>query len=144
VHSGDSKSGRGRDVAMSLRLRSALRRRWLELGKPGPEEHVVVRRDPKRFRERLLVRVCEAAEVEPFQPKQLRDSFGSYLLTAGVSLGYIAQQLGHSGPHVTARHYARYLGEGVYRVPMELRGGEVPADFLARFGKPSARRSVAR
>jgi hypothetical protein len=33
---------------------------------------------------------------------------------------------------VTARHYAKWVGGSIYREPMKLREGEVPADFLAR------------
>jgi integrase len=39
------------------------------------------------------------------KPKQLRDSFGSWLLTLGVSLAYISKQLGHGSVSVTERHY---------------------------------------
>jgi integrase len=43
-------------------------------------------------------------------PKDLRDTFASQLLTAGVQLGYMSRQLGHSDVSVTARHYARWAG----------------------------------
>ena len=50
----------------------------------------------------------------------------------GVQLGYVSQQLGHAHVAVTARHYARWCGGDVYREPIQLALGEVPADFLAR------------
>lgn len=35
----------------------------------------------------------------------------------------------------TARHYARWAGGDLYREPLRLAPGEVPADFLARLGE---------
>ncbi len=35
---------------------------------------------------------------------------------------------------VTARHYARWVGGSIYRDPMGLEPGEVPADLIARLG----------
>ena len=32
----------------------------------------------------------------------------------------------------TARHYARWTGDGAYRRPLAVEPGEVPADLLAR------------
>jgi hypothetical protein len=64
--------------------------------------------------------------------KDLRDTFASQLLTSGVSLGYVSRQLGHADVAVTAKHYARWAGGDLYREPMVLEHGEVPADLLAR------------
>ena len=50
--------------------------------------------------------------------KDLRDSFASQLLTAGVQLGYVSRQLGHSSPFVTADHYAKWCGGDDYRDPL--------------------------
>ena len=35
---------------------------------------------------------------------------------------------------VTSRHYAKWAGGDLYREPMHLAPGEVPADLLARIG----------
>ena len=64
--------------------------------------------------------------------KDLRDAFASQLLTAGVQLGYVSQQLGHADVSVTAKHYARWAGGDEYRAPLTIAHGEVPADLLAR------------
>lgn len=69
--------------------------------------------------------------------KDLRDTFASQLLTAGVHLGYVSRQLGHSDVSVTARHYARWAGGDSYRNPLTVREDEVPADLLARLAKKS-------
>ena len=63
--------------------------------------------------------------------RNLRDTFASQLLTAGIPLKYISKQLGHASTGVTEAHYARYIAEE-YREPMRLTQGEVPADLLAR------------
>jgi hypothetical protein len=64
--------------------------------------------------------------------KDLRDSYACRLLTAGVQLGWISVQLGHSDVATTARHYARLTGGDLYREPLHLRLGDVPSDSLAR------------
>jgi integrase len=50
--------------------------------------------------------------------KDLRDTFASQLLTAGVQLGYVSAQLGHADVAVTARQYARWIEDDHYREPM--------------------------
>jgi len=51
----------------------------------------------------------------------LRDTFASQLLTAGVQLGYVSSKLGHSDVAVTARHYAKWAGGEMYRGPIRLK-----------------------
>jgi len=70
-------------------------------------------------------------------PKDLRDTFASQLLTAGVQLGYVSCQLGHADVSVTARHYARWAGGDAYRSPLEVGEDEVPADLLSRLAAKS-------
>jgi hypothetical protein len=53
-----------------------------------------------------------------------------------VSLGYVSAQLGHADVSITAKHDAKWCGGDIYREPMALRRGEVPADFLARLECP--------
>jgi len=54
------------------------------------------------------------------------------LLSVGVKLGWISEQLGHANAYVTAQHYAKQVEDATYREPMALLAGEVPADLLAR------------
>ena len=72
------------------------------------------------------------------KPKDLRDSYASYLLTCGVQLGYVSRQLGHSNVATTANHYARWAGDDSYRAPLALEPGDVPADLLARLNDPTS------
>jgi len=131
-HEGKPKSGRQRRVALSKRLRGLLREFYVESGRPGASERVLPSFRSRNYQDRHFARVCTAAKLEGHSPKDLRDTFASQLLTAGIQLGYISRQLGHSDVATTARHYARWTGGDGYRAPFELEDGQVPADLLAR------------
>jgi integrase len=133
------KSGREREVALSRRLRTALLELWIARGRPEAAR-VVLSSDQSNYRKRHFARVCKAAKLGARRPKDLRDTFASQLLTVGIPLGYVSEQLGHADVAVTARHYARYLGAEGFRTPLALAPGEVPADLLARLGGKPARR----
>ncbi len=131
------KSGRARTVALSRRLRASLDRLRRERWNPEPDA-LVVTLDPDHFRRGGWRRICAAAGLDSRNMKDLRDSFASHLLSAGVQLGYVSKQLGHADVGVTARHYARWAGDESYRSPLEVVPGEVPADLLARLaGDPT-------
>ncbi len=128
----ETKSGRSRRVGLSRRLRDALSTLYTERFEPGPDACVLVGIEPSNFRHRAWRRVLKRADIGPRAIKDLRDTFASQLLTAGVQLGYVSQQLGHADVSVTARHYARWCGGDEYREPLTLREGEIPADLIAR------------
>jgi integrase len=134
---GLTKSGRTRVVALSRRLRSVLRDLYFsQLHDRGPEARVFPGLHPREFYRHQWQRICRRAGLGHRALKDLRDTFASQLLTAGVQLGYVSKQLGHADVGVTARHYARWAGGDLYRAPMQLEPGEVPADFLARLETP--------
>ena len=133
-----TKSGRGRVVALSQRLRRCLAGRYREQFHPGGDALVLNALDPDNFRHREWRRICEAAGLGSRAIKDLRDTFASQLLTAGIPLGYVSEALGHADCAVTARHYARWIGGAEYRAPMALLTGEVPADLLDRIAAPAA------
>jgi integrase len=132
------KSGRARRVALSRRLRGALLDLYRKRFEPGPEALVLDAVEPNNFRHREWRRICKRAGLGGVNLKDLRDTFASQLLTAGVQLGYVSQQLGHADAAVTAKHYARWCGGDLYREPMRLAPGEVPADFLGRLDSPQS------
>jgi len=134
----ETKSGRTRRVALSLRLRAALLERYVAIGQPDGEEEVLPRYDRSNFRKRGWKRIVHRAGLAGVKAKDLRDSFASYLLTCGVQLGYVSRQLGHSNVATTANHYARWAGDDSYRAPLTLEPGEVPADLLARLNDPTS------
>ena len=123
-----------RRVGLSRRLRAAL----LELQRarfaPPLDAHVLPDWDPSVFRRSEWRRILKAAKIGHRNVKDLRDTFASQLLTAGVPLAYVSAQLGHSNVGVTAQHYARWAGGEAYRKPLDVdvAGGELPADLLAR------------
>jgi integrase len=130
--SGLTKSGRPRRVALSKRLRLALSLAYRNRFEPSPEAFILDGVDPANFRKREWRRILKRAKLSDRHLKDLRDTYASQLLTAGVQLGYVSHQLGHSDVSVTARHYARWAGGDVYRDPLQLEASEVPADLLAR------------
>jgi integrase len=132
---GPPKSGRSREVALSRRLRRALLELYRARFEPGPEAFVVGAIEPGNFRNREWRRMLERAGIGHRAMKDLRDTFASHLLSAGVQLGYVSVELGHADVAVTARHYARWVRAADYRPPMQLRSGEVPADLLARMAE---------
>ena len=91
--------------------------------------------DGANYRNRHFAGICKAAKIGRYTPKDLRDTYASQLITAGVQLGYVSAQLGHGDLAVTAHHYARWAGGDSYCAPMQLEAGEIPADLLARLGK---------
>ena len=132
------KSGRSRRVALSRRLRWVL----LELYQsheqhPAAHEFVLAGVDNSNFRKREWRRILRRAKIGHRALKDLRDTFASQLLTAGVQLGYVSSQLGHADVAVTAKHYARWIEAEIYREPMDIEPGEVPADLLARLSDPT-------
>ena len=133
---GPPKSGRERQVGLSVRLRDSLADHYRERFEPSPEAYVLEGIDPSNFRKREWRRILERAKLGHRALKDLRDTFASQLLTAGVQLGYVSQQLGHADVAVTARHYARWVGGAEYREAIQLKEGELPADVLARLDRP--------
>lgn len=129
---GLTKSGLKRRIEMSRRLRRILLERQIQLGRPDPAAWVVSIADPKGFRRRLR-EACKKARVRPLSPKDLRDTFASQLLSAGVPLGWISKRLGHAHAAVTARHYAAWVDEDGYRNPLQVAPGELPTDLFAQF-----------
>ena len=138
----EPKSGRARRVGLSRRLRDALLELYQTRWRPSPDDLVLGNMDDRNFYHREWRRICERAGIGRRALKDLRDTFASQLLTAGVQLGYVSQQLGHADVGTTARHYARWTGGDLYREPLRLEPGEVPADLLARLGWSQSRHST--
>ena len=66
----------------------------LFVGKRGPYRHLT----------KNWERVCEAADLKGLRLHDLRHSYASMLVNAGVSLFLVQQTLGHSDPKVTMRY----------------------------------------
>jgi integrase len=137
---GKTKSGRERRVALSRRLRSMLQAAWIAAGRPAGG--AVARLEHSAYQKRSFPNLCRRAGIgESYSPHDLRDTFASHLISAGVQLGYVSEQLGHADLAITAKHYARWCHGDDYRRPLEVREGEVPADLLARLGEAVSHQS---
>ena len=126
---GKTKSGRARSVDLSRRLRRALRE-W-QIQQEARESRVLPELDQSNFRKRAFRRICREAELVDRSPKDLRDTFASWLLTLTGDLGYVSAQLGHSDPQVTVRHYTRWIPTVRRGRNAQLDEGELPPDLLA-------------
>jgi integrase len=99
-----TKSGRSRKVALSLRLRDALVRLYRERFEPGSEARVLEGVNYFTWSERESRRIKKRADLGPIRFKDLRDTYASQLLTAGISMQYIKGQLGHESVQTTEKH----------------------------------------
>lgn len=55
--------------------------------------------------QRTMAAVCKAAGLESLSFHELRHSYASSLVNAGVPLAFIAEQLGHAGTRMVEQHY---------------------------------------
>ena len=66
-------------------------------------------------------------------PKDLRDTYASWLVSLGAPVVWVSESLGHSNLAITARHYARWMDDAAGRqFTSELDSGDVWPDLLAR------------
>jgi hypothetical protein len=74
----------------------------------------------------------------PKTPKDLRDTFASWLVSLGAPVAWVSESLGHANWAVTARHYARWVDDAA-RQPVTplLDSGDLWPDLLARAGTTS-------
>jgi integrase len=130
-HDEGTKTAVDRRVKLSRRLRDGLQNAQPKRTTP----YVLELRSSDNFRAREFARVCERASLGHRMLKDLRDTWACQMLTAGVSLTYVAKQLGNSMQ--TCIQHAEWCEEE-YRDPMIRESGEVPADFLSRLETPVA------
>ena len=71
-------------------------------------------------------------------PKDLRDTFASWLVSLGAPVAWVSESLGHANWAITARYYARWMEDAARQpVKSELNSGDVWPDLLARVGATS-------
>lgn len=108
-----------------------LKKERLRLGIGGPVDALLV--NPKDgdtpFSQRDvqcgLRRACKAAGLEIRNPHDLRHTYATILLMAGVSPAYVQKQLGHSSISMTVDIYGHWIpGEGRAGLEAALKGGE--------------------
>lgn len=65
--------------------------------------------DSKQYSKTFFTPFLVKASVQHRGPNQLRHTFASQCLTAGISKEWIARQLGHNSTNMVDKHYARWL-----------------------------------
>jgi integrase len=66
----------------------------------------------ERYLRKAFARILRKAELPHFKPYDLRHTYASLLLSEGVPLVYVSQQLGHAKPTTTLKHYAKWMPSG--------------------------------
>lgn|GEM_PF-1208671 len=75
----------------------------------------------QNWRSRVLTPACECVGISPVAtPHQLRDSYASLAVAAGVSIAALSANLGHSTPTTTLRHYVGALSADRAQVAVSL------------------------
>lgn len=69
----------------------------------------------ERHLRRVFHRILNRANLPSFRVYDLRHTYASLLLSSGVPLLYVSQQLGHTNPTTTLRYYARWIPTGERR-----------------------------
>ena len=162
------KNHQQRRVDLSPQLRAVLRRwraqqsaAWLERGESRPAwvfpSSTGTALDESKAR-KALNQILDKAGLHRRGPHQMRHTFASLLLQAGVPITYVSQQLGHRDSAITLRVYAHWLpqvgGEkGVDRLDSDAPGripyaskvaaaGErIPPNVLKENGEPPGTRT---
>lgn len=110
VYVGPGKVGKDRTVSIIPEGRDLLER--LTEGR-DLSERLLVQRDGtpwgKSNYSRSMSRVVSRAKLERASFKCLRDTYGSWMLSAGVRLVVVSKQLGHASVTTTEKHYVRIL-----------------------------------
>lgn len=74
---------------------------------------------------RLMAETCRKAEIEPLGFHELRHTYASGLVNAGVPLAYVAAQLGHVDTSMVEKHYGHLspsaLAESIRKLSPKLR-----------------------
>jgi integrase len=73
---------------------------------------------------RFMNAACEKAKLEPLTFHELRHTYASFLVNAGVPLAYVAAQLGHSDTRMVEKHYGHLapsaLADAITKLAPEL------------------------
>jgi integrase len=120
-----TKTAEVRKVGLSARLISKLEtyRTWLEVesmtSRWGDSPWLFPNDQGRLYEERPLrrvfYRILHRAKLPSFRVYDLCHTYASLLLSAGVPLLYVSQQLGHTNPMTTLRYYARWIPTGKQR-----------------------------
>ncbi len=129
----EERSRSAREAVQAIALAVA---RTLGCRRPaGASERVLPRFNGRNYRARHFDEVIRRAGLAGHTPKDLRDTFASWLVSLGAPVAWVSEALGHANWAVTARHYARWVDDAARQpVSPELQSGDVWPDLLARVG----------
>jgi integrase len=113
----DPKTERSRrTIPLTRATVDALRRHLLASGRPSPQELVLARPDSRpvdsaMMPRRLLLRACGLAEIAAQLPRfhDLRHSYATAMLAAGVTPHAVAHLLGHASAQLVYERYGHAL-----------------------------------
>ena len=129
------KSGQERWLPMSWRLRTHLRE-YFSLGPAKSPLMAPWGHTEDHFQRSVFATLSKKAGLGRRLPKDLRDTFASHLLTAGIDFFQIMIWMGHAPTSVAMfrKRYAKYLGDSkaLWREPVQLDSWAVPPDLLSR------------
>lgn len=115
-----SKNGEPRYVPMTERARAVLKARPRRLGSPLVFNGNELGKPISNGIREVFVNLLEKAGIADFTFHDLRHTYASHLVMAGVPLYTVGKLLGHKTPHMTARyaHLApEYLKQAVSSLP---------------------------
>ncbi|WP_080400507.1 MULTISPECIES: tyrosine-type recombinase/integrase [Burkholderia cepacia complex] len=117
---GDTKNGKRRVVPLNDEAMAALRdqREWVRVTVPrSPWVFAVASGDRMTTIQKGFRAACVRAGIDDFRVHDLRHTFASWLVMAGVSLYVVKDLLGHSSITVTERyaHLAPHMGREAVR-----------------------------
>ena len=110
----DTKDGDPRSVPVGDDLAKFLKVEWMRQGRPAGDAPIVPSRDGSRratggWLRKQVVAACRAARATVVSFHELRHTYATLALQAGVPLYLVSKALGHSSTDFTARTYAHAL-----------------------------------
>jgi integrase len=133
---GQSKSGKSRHVFLDEEAFQFFKRL---AGNRSASETMLTRTDGtdwiKDSVKKPMARACRRAEIPRLGFHQLRHSFATRLLTRGVAMKIVAQQLGHTSMRMLEKNYGHLVDEHVQQVISNLPAAGLNAAANAKRGK---------
>jgi integrase len=137
-----TKSGKKQSIKLTAPACKFLK---AHIGGKSADDYVFVKSSGERWKpsdqSRRMTDACAAAKIEPpVTFHELRDTFASHLVMAGVPILTVSKLLGHADVRITEKHYAHLRPDHL----QEAVDDHLP-DFSARARRPkSSRRPKAR
>lgn len=144
-----TKNGKARTLPVPSDLGRVLSEEWEHRGRPGPGEWICVTHLGERYAvlggpEEQMRRLCRDAKTRPHCLHELRHTYGSMLIEAGVDLVTVSRLLGHASVGVTERVYIHIHHHQFALAADRLDAIMSPLQAPATLQEPSAKLRVIR